>query len=66
MADGFWIHRFLQERGIECHVVDPGSIPVPRRFRQLKTDRIDGEVLIRWMIAHDLEWPRVCVREHDI
>ncbi|MGF6880345.1 transposase [Paraburkholderia sp. MM5477-R1] len=26
--DAFWIYRALRARGIECHVVDPASIPV--------------------------------------
>ena len=58
--DGFWISRSLEEAGIKCHVVDPASIPVPRRFRKVKTDRVDGEMLLRTLIAHELEWPRVC------
>jgi len=58
--DGFWISRSLEEAGIKCHVVDPASIPVPRRYRKVKTDRVDGEVLLRTLITHELEWPRVC------
>jgi len=40
--DAFWICRALQARGIECHVVDPASIPVERHRRRAKTDRLDG------------------------
>ena len=29
--DGFWIHRVLQQEGIESHVVDPASIATSRR-----------------------------------
>ena len=32
--DGFWIHRRLQQEGIESHVVDPASIATSRRRRQ--------------------------------
>ncbi|MGF6260869.1 IS110 family transposase [Paraburkholderia youngii] len=39
--DAFWICRALQARGIECHVVDPASIPVERHGRRAKTDRLD-------------------------
>jgi transposase len=39
--DAFWICRALQARGIECHVVDPASIPVERHRRRAKTDRLD-------------------------
>jgi len=45
--DGFWIHRALVSEGIESHVVDPASIAVSRRHRRAKTDRIDGEALVR-------------------
>ena len=43
--DGFWLHRVLQQEGIESHVVDPASIATPRRRRRAKTDRLDGETL---------------------
>ncbi|MDH6153426.1 MULTISPECIES: IS110 family transposase [Paraburkholderia] len=39
--DAFWIYRALRARGIECHVVDPASIPVERHKRRAKTDRLD-------------------------
>jgi transposase len=44
--DAFWICRALQARGIECYVVDPASIPVERRRRRAKTDRLDVIKLI--------------------
>jgi transposase len=40
--DAFWIWRGLQAHGIECYVVDPASIPVERRIRRAKTDRLDA------------------------
>jgi transposase len=49
--DGFWIHRLLEANGIESHVVDPASIAVPRRRRRAKTDAIDGETLLRTLLA---------------
>jgi transposase len=39
--DAFWICRALRRRHIECHVVDPASIPVERHQRRAKTDRLD-------------------------
>ena len=45
--DGFWLHRWLTEQGIESHVVDPSSILGPQRRRNAKSDRIDGEKLNR-------------------
>src|SRR5499427_851975 len=39
--DGFWLHRRLTAAGIENRVVDAASIPVERRSRRRKTDRID-------------------------
>src|SRR5215468_11053853 len=44
--DGFWLHRRLTAAGIENRVVDAASIPVERRSRRRKTDRIDLELLI--------------------
>ena len=58
--DGFWIHRSLQNEGIESHVVDPASIAVSRRSRRAKTDRIDGETLVRTLVAFKRGEPRVC------
>src|SRR4051812_40202154 len=40
--DGFWIHRVLQQEGIESHVVDPASIATSRRRRRAKNDPLDG------------------------
>jgi transposase len=58
--DGFWIHQMLQAEGIESHVVDPASIATSHRQRRAKTDRIDGEALIRTLLAHKRGEPRVC------
>src|SRR5258705_8087384 len=58
--DGFWIHRVLQQEGIESHVVDPASIATSRRRRRAKTDRIDGETLLRALLAYKRGEPRVC------
>jgi transposase len=58
--DGFWIHRALQGEGIESHVVDPASIATSRRRRRAKTDRIDGEALVRALLAYKRGEPRVC------
>ena len=44
--DAFWIYRALRARGIECHVVDPASIPVERHKRRAKTDRLDAIKLV--------------------
>jgi transposase len=58
--DGFWIHRVLQNEGFESHVVDPASIATSRRRRRAKTDRIDGEALLRAWLAYKRGEPRVC------
>jgi transposase len=58
--DGFWLHRVLQQQGVESHVVDPASIAVPRRRRRVKTDKIDGETLLRTLLAYKRGEPRVC------
>jgi transposase len=58
--DGFWLHRALRQEGIESHVVDPASIATPRRRRRAKTDRLDGETLLRALLAYKRGEPRVC------
>ncbi len=58
--DGFWLHRVLETEGIESHVVDAASILTSRRRRRAKTDRIDGETLLRTLLAYKRGEPRVC------
>ena len=58
--DGFWIHRLLLAHGIESHVVDAASIAVDRRHRRAKTDSIDGEMLLRALMAWARGERRVC------
>jgi transposase len=58
--DGFWLHRVLAAEGIESHVVDAASIAVPRRRRRVKTDKIDGEALLRVLLAYKRGEARVC------
>ena len=58
--DGFWLHRLLERNGISSHVVDPASIAVNRRHRRAKTDTIDGEMLLRTLMAWARGERRVC------
>jgi transposase len=44
--DGFWLQRALTARGCEALVVDPASIPVERKSRRAKTDRLDAIRLV--------------------
>jgi transposase len=57
--DGFWLHRLLLAAGITNYVFDPASIAVEQRSRRAKTDRIDGEVLLRTLMAYLRGEPRV-------
>jgi transposase len=50
--DGFWLHRYLQGRGIDNVVVDSASLEVDRRLRRAKTDRIDAGKLLRMLIRY--------------
>ena len=58
--DGFWVHRLLEANRIESQFVDAASIAVPRRRRRAKTDAIDGETLLRTLLAWKRGEPRVC------
>ena len=57
---GIYVDRLLQAEGIESRVVDPASVAVPRRHRRAKTDKIDGELLLRTLLAWLRGEPRVC------
>lgn len=57
--DGFWLHRRLEAAGITNFVFDPASIAVEQRSRRAKTDRIDGELLLRTLMAYLRGEPRV-------
>jgi transposase len=57
--DGFWLHRLLLANGITNYVFDPASIAVDQRARRVKTDRIDGEKMLRTLMAYLRGEPRV-------
>jgi transposase len=59
-GDGFWLARWLQQRGVEVHVMQPSSVPVDRRMRRAKSDRIDVDMLLRTLLAWLPGEPRVC------
>jgi transposase len=58
--DGFWIARYLLTQGIEVHIMHPASVPVDRRNRRAKTDRIDLDMLLRTFLGWLRGEPRVC------
>jgi len=57
--DGIWLHRLLLAAGITNYVFDPASIAVDQRARRVKTDRIDGEKMLRTLMAYLRGEPRV-------
>jgi transposase len=58
--DGFWLHRYLQQQGVENLVVDAASIEVNRRRRRAKSDALDATklvaMLIRWHLGERKLW----------
>jgi transposase len=58
--DGFWLDRWLTAQGVENQVVDPSSILGPQRRRNAKSDRIDGEKLLRSLAAWRAGDRQVC------
>lgn len=50
--DGFWLHRWLVEQGIDNIVVDSASIEVNRRARRAKTDRLDADKLLAMLLRY--------------
>jgi transposase len=70
--DGFWLHRWLVEHGVENQVVDSSSIEVNRRQRRAKSDRLDAaklyEMLARYVRGEKRVWQVVrvpTVQEED-
>jgi len=57
---GFWLARWLTAKGIEVHVIQPSSVPVERKKRRAKSDRIDADLLLRTLLAWLRGEPRVC------
>ena len=62
--DGFSLHRLLEANGAESWIVDPSSVAAPRRARRAKSDAIDGETLLRTLLAYRRGEPRVCSMVH--
>jgi transposase len=58
--DGFWLARWLRERGVEAHVIHPTSVAVSREHRRAKTDRLDTELLKRSFLGWLRCEPRHC------
>jgi transposase len=49
--DGFWLARWLKERGIEAYVIHPASVAVSRERKRAKTDRLDAAMLLRVLLG---------------
>jgi len=49
--DGFWLARWLRERGVEAYVMHPSSVAVSREHRRAKTDRLDTQLLMRALLG---------------
>lgn len=50
--DGWWLHRWLTQVGVDNIVVDAASIEVNRRARRAKTDRLDADKLRTMLVRH--------------
>jgi transposase len=50
--EGFWLHRAVEQIGVESIVVDASSIEVNRRQRRAKTDRMDVQKLVRQLVRY--------------
>ena len=61
--DGWWLHRWLVEQGIDNIVVDSASIEVNRHARRAKTDRLDGDKLLAMLQRYRAGEARVSGRD---
>lgn len=52
---GFWIHDRLEEKGIDCTVVNPADVPTKDKERATKRDRIDCRKLARSLRSGEIE-----------
>jgi transposase len=50
--DGWWLHRYLESRGIVNLVVDSSSIEVNRRRRRAKSDGLDTTKLLTMLMRY--------------
>jgi transposase len=57
--DGFWLHRYLEANSINNLVVDSASIEVNRRYRRVKTDRLDVGKLLNMLVRYHQGEPKV-------
>ena len=51
--EGFWLARRLTQAGVETLVLDAASLPVARKGRRVKTDRLDATRMVRALAARD-------------
>jgi transposase len=58
--DGFWLARWLRERGVEAYVIHPTSVAVSREHRRAKTDRLDPALLKRVFLGWLRGEPKHC------
>ena len=58
--EGFWLHRCLEETGVENLIVDSASIEVNRRAKRVKTDRFDVGKLLKMLIRYHCGEEKVC------
>lgn len=52
--DGYWLHRYLVENGVQNSIVDSASIEVNRRARRAKSDKLDVDKLLTMLIRYHL------------
>ena len=58
--EGFWLSRRLADLRIEAVVLDAASLPVSRRAKRVKTDRVDAARMVRALMALDRDEPGAC------
>ena len=51
--EGFWLARRLAQLGVEPLVLDPASLPISRKAKRAKTDRLDAAGMVRALMAFD-------------
>jgi len=52
---GFWIQHDLEEKGVQCIVINPADVPTKHKEKNNKTDQVDSRKIARSLQNNELE-----------
>lgn len=67
---GFWIHDELEQRGVDCIVVNPADVPTKHKEQRYKTNAVDARKLCRNLRNGELDAiyvpSRLCLEDRSL